>query len=46
MNKQSQTADKGWNPSLGVGQGANNCLPYLTVLPNMLQDLRLGLILS
>ena len=24
LNKQSQTADKGWSSSLGVGQGANN----------------------
>jgi len=45
MNKQSRTADKRWHPSLGFGQGANNCLPYLTMLPNMSQDLRLGLIL-
>jgi len=24
LNKQSQTADKGWSFSLGVGRGANN----------------------
>src|SRR5215469_15581063 len=24
LNKQSQTADKGWSSSLGVGRGANN----------------------
>jgi hypothetical protein len=24
LNKQSQTADKGWASSLGVGRGANN----------------------
>jgi hypothetical protein len=24
LNKQSQTADKGWSSSLGVGHGANN----------------------
>jgi hypothetical protein len=24
LNKQSQTADKGWSSSLGVGCGANN----------------------
>jgi len=24
LNKQSQTGDKGWSTSLGVGQGANN----------------------
>jgi hypothetical protein len=27
LNKQSQTADKGWSSSLGVGHGANNPLP-------------------
>jgi hypothetical protein len=27
LNKQSQTADKGWSSSLGVGQGANNSSP-------------------
>jgi hypothetical protein len=27
LNKQSQTADKGWFSSLGVGRGANNCSP-------------------
>ena len=26
LNKQSQTADKGWPSSLGVGRGANNSL--------------------
>jgi hypothetical protein len=25
LNKQLQTADKGWSSSLGVGCGANNC---------------------
>jgi len=24
LNKQSQTADKGWSLSMGVGRGANN----------------------
>ena len=24
LKKQSQTADKGWSSSFGVGQGANN----------------------
>jgi len=24
LNKESQTADKGWFSSLGVGRGANN----------------------
>jgi hypothetical protein len=24
LNKQSETADKGWSYSLGVGRGANN----------------------
>ena len=24
LNKQSQTADKGWSSGLGVGRGANN----------------------
>ena len=24
LNKHSQTADKGWSSSLGVGRGANN----------------------
>jgi hypothetical protein len=24
LNKQSQTADKGWSSSMGVGRGANN----------------------
>jgi hypothetical protein len=24
LNKQSQTADKGWTSSLGAGHGANN----------------------
>ena len=27
LNKQSQTADKGWSSSLGVGRGANNAPP-------------------
>jgi len=27
LNKQSQTTDKGWSSSLGVGQGANNSSP-------------------
>jgi hypothetical protein len=27
LNKQSQTADKGWPSSLGVGRGANNSPP-------------------
>ena len=27
LNKQSQTADKGWPSSLGVGRGANNSSP-------------------
>jgi len=27
LNKQSQTADKGWSSSLGVGWGANNSSP-------------------
>ena len=27
LNKQSQTADKGWSSSFGVGQGANNSSP-------------------
>jgi hypothetical protein len=27
LNKQSQTADKGWASSLGVGRGANNPSP-------------------
>jgi hypothetical protein len=27
LNKQSQTADKGWSSSLGVGQGANISSP-------------------
>jgi hypothetical protein len=26
LNKQLQTADKGWTSSLGVGRGANNSL--------------------
>jgi hypothetical protein len=26
LNKQSQTADKGWSSNLGVGRGANNSL--------------------
>jgi hypothetical protein len=27
LNKQSQTADKGWSSGLGVGRGANNSSP-------------------
>jgi hypothetical protein len=27
LNKQSQTADKGWSSNLGVGRGANNSSP-------------------
>jgi hypothetical protein len=27
LNKQSQTADRGWSSSLGVGRGANNSSP-------------------
>jgi len=27
LNKQSRTADKGWSPSFGVGQGADNYSP-------------------
>ena len=27
LNKQSQTADKGWSSSFGVGRGANNSSP-------------------
>jgi len=27
LNKQSQTANKGWSSSLGVGCGANNLSP-------------------
>jgi hypothetical protein len=27
LNKQSQTADKGWSSSLGVGRGANKSSP-------------------
>jgi hypothetical protein len=27
LNKQSQTADKGWSSRLGVGQGANDASP-------------------
>jgi hypothetical protein len=27
LNMQSQTADKGWSSSLGVGRGANNSSP-------------------
>jgi hypothetical protein len=27
LNKQSQTTDKGWPSSLGVGRGANNSPP-------------------
>jgi hypothetical protein len=27
LNKQSQTANKGWSFSLGVGRGANNASP-------------------
>jgi hypothetical protein len=27
LKKQSQTADKGWSSSLGVGRGANNASP-------------------
>jgi hypothetical protein len=27
LNKQSQTANKGWPSSLGVGRGANNSPP-------------------
>jgi hypothetical protein len=27
LNKKSQTADKGWSSSLGVGRGANNSSP-------------------
>jgi hypothetical protein len=27
LNKQSQTADKGWSSRLGVGHIANNSLP-------------------
>ena len=47
LNKQSRTADKGWSPSLGVGQGAN----YSSLLKRILlrnihrQSLGPGLIL-
>jgi hypothetical protein len=27
LNKQSQTVDKGWSSSFGVGRGANNSSP-------------------
>jgi len=27
LNTQSRTDDKGWSPSLGVGQGADNSSP-------------------
>jgi hypothetical protein len=27
LNKQLQTADKGWRPSLGAGRGADNSSP-------------------
>ena len=32
LNKQSQTANKGWSSSLGVGRGANNSSPWKTKL--------------
>jgi hypothetical protein len=32
LNKQSQTADKGWSSSLGVGRGANNSSPQKIIM--------------
>jgi len=46
LNNQSQTADKGWSSSLGVGQGANNSsTSNLKMSQNFSQDFQLGLIL-
>ena len=46
LNKQSQTADKGWSLSLGVGQGVDHSSPYkLALLQNMNTCLGPGLIL-
>jgi hypothetical protein len=43
LNKQSQTADKGWSSSLGFGRGANKSSPSnLAMLQNNLQDFGLG----
>jgi hypothetical protein len=47
LNKQSQTADRGWSSSLEFGRGANNCsLRKRILLQNIhRQRLRPGLIL-
>jgi hypothetical protein len=46
LNRQLQTADKGWFVSFRVGRGTNNSsLQYLTELRNNSQGLGLGTII-
>jgi len=42
LNKQSQTADKGWSSSLGVWQGANNSSTQKRIVLQSSQRVSLG----